>query len=170
MGLLGDLHLLGPLRLATANHAASSGRLPEWLSNYHLCSPIVGVPLDLLRRATAQPARGWIEERWQSLVFTLPLLFGLEPGRNWRLRHDAIIQLLGTDHLMLFLPHPELMEKSFTDFAEEDLARCASALWDITTGAVLYADGVHTRKSLRNDGLPLVEWLEKTRLPGNGAE
>jgi len=143
--------------------------LPGWLESYHLCSPLVGVPLASLRCAPAQPARGWIEERWYSSLFTLLFLFGLEPGTKWRDRHDAIIRLLGTDHLMLFLPHPELMEKAFTEFTDGDLARCASALWDIRTGDVLYGDGVHSRESLRSEGLPLKEWIEKTRLPGNGS-
>ncbi len=70
---------------------------------------------------------------------------------------------------MLFLPHPELMEKSFAEFTDGDLVRCASALWDIRTGDVLYADGVHSRGSLRSEGLPLQDWIEKTRLPGNSS-
>jgi hypothetical protein len=168
-GLLGDLHLMGPLSLATAEHAATTPDLPRWLESYHLCSPLVGVPLASLRRAPAHPARGWIEERWYCSLFTLPFLFGCEPGTKWRERHEAIIHLLCTDHLMLFLPHPELMEKSFGEFTDGDLDRCASALWDIETGEVLYADGVHSRGRLRSEGLPLQEWIEQTRLPGNSS-
>jgi hypothetical protein len=168
-GLLGDLHLLGPLSLATAEHAASTPGLPGWLESYHLCGPLVGVPLASLRRAPAQPARGWIEERWYSSLFTLPFLFGCELGNIWRERNHEISTQLGTDHLMLFLPHPELMEKSFAEFTDGELALCASAIWDIRTGDVLYADGVHSRESLRSEGLPLEEWIEKTRLPGTSS-
>ncbi len=64
------------------------------------------------------------------------------------------------DSLMLFLPNPEHYEWLFAEHSREEWSKgSASALWDLRTGQVLYADGVHTEETLRRDGKPLREWL-----------
>lgn len=61
---------------------------------------------------------------------------------------------------MLFMPNPDHYEWLFTEHTQEEWNQgSASALWDLKTGQVLYADGIHTEQSLRAEGTPLREWL-----------
>jgi len=87
----------------------------------------------------------------------LPFFFGEEPGGEWR---ERLTKGRPFDSLMLFLPNPDHYDWLFTHHSAEEWSQgSASALWDLKTGKVLYADGVHTEKSLRREGQPLRNWL-----------
>ncbi len=62
--------------------------------------------------------------------------------------------------MLLFMPNPAHYEWLFADHTEDEWAQgSASALWDLTSGHVLYADGIHTVESMRIKGKPLSEWI-----------
>lgn len=91
----------------------------------------------------------------------LPFLLGEEPTDDWRGRLKADRPF---DSLLLFLPNPDHWEWMFADHSPEEWAQgSASALWDLKTGKVRYADGIHTTASIRKRdvGKPLDEWLQQ---------
>ena len=100
----------------------------------------------------------WLEERAYRNVFMLPFLLGKEPDR-WRAhlkKHPPTFK-----RLMLFMPNPDLYESHFNDFTKQEWCRgAASALWNLETGQLLYAHGIHTEKSLHAEGRPFLEWLK----------
>jgi hypothetical protein len=148
---VGELELTGPLhveRRAITDHA------PTWLRSFDLCGPYTAFPLRKLAASYPQ----WGEERGWRALWMLPFLFGKEPGSDWRKR---LARERPFDALMLFMPNPNHYEWLFADHTPEEWSQgSASALWDLTTGKVLYADGVHTDETLRRDGKPLHEWLK----------
>ena len=147
-GHLRDYHLQGPLHTDTVDHTTN----PEWLQEYDLVAPYSGFALPRLRRVFPK----WMEHRAYRALYLLPLLFGSAPkGWNSVLPVDQPI-----DRLMLFIPNPAQHEWLFAEHTREEWSEgSASAIWDLKTGEVLYADGVHTESSLRQAGQPLEKWL-----------
>jgi hypothetical protein len=150
-GSLENYQLNGPLNA----EFAPQSKLPEWLGEYDLVAPITAFALPRLR----QSFPSWMKERVHRSIFVLPLLLGEEP-QGWR-------GLLNTsppfDRLMLFMPPPMHYERTFSDHTKEEWSSgAASALWNLQTGTVVYADGIHTAESLQKCGQPLERWLNLT--------
>ncbi|MES2707257.1 MAG: hypothetical protein V4726_11715 [Verrucomicrobiota bacterium] len=147
-GTLRDYHLAGPLHFVLKNPLP-----PEhWLDAYDAAVPATGLALRRLRKA--RPS--WLEHRAERALFLLPLLSGGEP-EGWR---DKLRRNHPFARLMLFLPNPDHCEWLFIEHPQEEWTQgSASALWDLETGEVLYADGIHTEESLRTEGRTLREWL-----------
>jgi hypothetical protein len=62
--------------------------------------------------------------------------------------------------ILLLLPNPNRYHLEFVNDTQEDWAAgSASALWDIRSGAVLWADGLHTRESMLAQGKPLDDFI-----------
>jgi hypothetical protein len=64
--------------------------------------------------------------------------------------------------LLLWMPHPRQMGWRFDDpthSLEDWNEGSLSALWDIESGTVVYAPGLHDRKSIRKEGVSLDELL-----------
>jgi hypothetical protein len=100
----------------------------------------------------------WTKKRGWRAIWMLPFFFGEEPWEKWR---EQLARQRPFDALMLFLPNPDHYEWLFADHTPEEWSNgSASALWDLRTGAVLYADGVQTEETLRRDGKPLRKWLK----------
>ena len=144
------LNLIGPLQFTIA----SDSKQPEWMSCYDITFPFTLFAMNCLRRLEPE----WLEERAYRNVFMLPFLLGKEPDR-WRAhlkKHPPTFK-----RLMLFMPNPDLYESHFNDFTKQEWCRgAASALWNLETGQLLYAHGIHTEKSLHAEGRPFLEWLK----------
>ena len=137
------------------------GKHPSWLADYDLCSPWTAFALGPLRHA----ATGWMRARDQRALFLLPF-FLVDYAERWKCKAEKITGLLGVDSLLLLLPDPTLERSLFHEVPQETWhAQCASALWDIPAGKVLWADGLHTRETLSQHGLTQQKWLQKSRLP-----
>ncbi|MFM7925827.1 MAG: hypothetical protein ACKPJJ_36870, partial [Planctomycetaceae bacterium] len=68
------------------------------------------------------------------------------------------------DRLMLFMPNPAHYEWTFSEHTRDEWAQGSiSALWNLQTGKVVYAEGIHTEASLQDCGQPLREWLKDPR-------
>ncbi|WP_442507758.1 HD domain-containing protein [Novipirellula sp. SH528] len=159
MGLIGvgsrtDLRLVGPIH---ATNSLYAGTPPAWLRAYDLTLPYTAFPLDALRARFPE----WATKHGPRLTYMLPLLLGEEPSKSWR---DRPKKDRPVDSLLLFLPNPDHWEWMFADHSREEWAEgSASALWDLKTGKVLYADGIHTAASIRKKGVgkPLLDWLQQ---------
>lgn len=144
-----DLYLVGPLHVVTKDSRAT-----KWIEAYDLCAPFTGIPL----RALRDRFHLWNRERHWRAFMMLPLLLGGAPSLKWRnrFRNDH-----HCDHLMVFMPHPSQTEWLFDEHTPEEWSQgSASAIWDLKTGRVIYADGIHTEQSLRKHGMPLRDWLD----------
>lgn len=150
-GRLRDYGIWGPLR---AVRMADATPLPQWLADYDLVSPFTALALPHLWLKFPE----WMEGRIHRAVFLLPLLLGQEPGEKWRSALEE--HELPFYRLMLFLPNPDHLELSFEDQLPEEWAKgSATVFWDLKTGKVVYADGIHTEDSIRLAGQGLTEWL-----------
>lgn len=148
---LHELRFMGPLHVTVES---TEDTAEDWLEPFDLIAPFTGVPLAELRNKSPQ----WAVERHLRVVYMLPFLFGSEPHSSWRQRLERDRPF---DLLLLFLPNPDHYEWLFHEHSREEWAQgSASALWDLKTGKVLYADGIHDEASLRQHGEPLRKWLD----------
>jgi hypothetical protein len=142
--------LEGPLHVKAG---ASIERIQPWLSHFDLVVPYTAIPTNSLRRKFGK----WISHRGYRALYMLPFLFGEEPHKDWRSKLERERPF---DSLMLFLPNPDHWEWLFAEHSREEWAQgSASAFWDLKTGDVLYADGIHDEASIRREGKPLKKWL-----------
>ncbi len=153
VGSLDGLMLTSPVRVAGSLHVS---KLPDWLDAYDLTFPYTAIPLAALRDRFPK----WTSERSFRLRCMQSFLFGREPDKSWRgqLEEDRPF-----DSLLLFLPNPSHWQWRFADHSRDDWAQgSASALWNLKTGKVLYADGIHTTASIQKKGIgkPLDDWLK----------
>ena len=145
--------LTSPVHVAATPHGDS---LPDWLDAYDLTFPYTAIPLAELRKRFPE----WTTERGFRALCMLPFLFGQEPHERWRGRLQDHRPF---DSLLLFLPNPSHWQWRFADHSRDEWAQgSASALWNLKTGEVLYADGIHTTASIQNKGVgkPLDDWLK----------
>jgi hypothetical protein len=152
-GSLTDLSLTGPLHVHAAAEAVAP---PKWLAAYDVAFPCTVFLLSSLR----QTFPDWTVQKLRRL-YMLPLLYGQEPSQYWRQR---LSEDRPFDSLLLFLPNPDHWEWLFADHPLEEWEQgSASALWDLKTGKVLYADGIHTRASIciKGVGKTLDNWLKQ---------
>ncbi|GAA5506550.1 chaperone protein HtpG [Novipirellula caenicola] len=158
-GLIGvgsrtDLRLVGPVRVTNSQNVVAQ---PDWLRAYDLVLPYTAFPLDALRSRFPE----WTATLKPRLIYMLPFLCGQEPFGSLR---ESLKMNSPVESLMLFLPNPDHWEWMFVDHSREEWADgSASALWDLKTGKVLYADGIHTATSIRRKGVgkPLRDWLQQ---------
>jgi hypothetical protein len=77
-----------------------------------------------------------------------------------------LLRVLNVPDVMLLMPGELVIHGEFKEFDREKWHSCsASALWTVEGNQVLYADGVHTKESIRQVGRPFAEWAEKSKLP-----
>jgi hypothetical protein len=78
----------------------------------------------------------------------------------WKEKSKRLIETLGVESIMLFMPAPERFSLSFSDGTEADWAKgSASAIWNIREGTVLWANGLLTRALLQARGKTLRAFL-----------
>ncbi|MBK8035713.1 MAG: ATP-binding protein [Verrucomicrobiaceae bacterium] len=145
---ISELYLTGPLRVS--NKAPTA--LGFWMNEYDLVFPFTAFAMPRLKDTYLE----WMSDEAYRNILTLPFLLGVEPT-GWRI---VLEQPFPLSRLMLFMPNPEHYEWLFAEHTAEEWSQgSGSALWDLTTGEVIYADGVHNEASLRAQGKPLHEWL-----------
>ncbi len=146
---LDSIDLVGPMHISLRQSAQS---IADWLAPYDLVAPFTVIPMS---RLSAQISN-WTSRRFQRL-YMLPFLLGKHPSSRWR--PNGLPTRL--ESLLLFIPNPEHWEWLFEEHSREEWEQgSASALWDLKTRQVLYADGVHDEASIRQHGLPLLDWLK----------
>lgn len=58
------------------------------------------------------------------------------------------------------MPRPELWLKPFDDWTETDWNTCGlSALWDIESGVVYWAEGAHKADEMKRVGKPIKQFI-----------
>ena len=90
----------------------------------------------------------------------LPFLFGREPTEIWRGR---LTEHPPFDSLLLSQPNPSHWQWRFAEHSRDEWAQgSASALWNLKSGEVLYANGIHSTASIQEKGIgkSLDDWLK----------
>jgi hypothetical protein len=159
-GPLAGMSLLGPMELTPDSYA-----LPGWIASrdYDLVAPWTGIPWGALRERCPK----WTMKREVRALFILPFLYGksaFDAGD-----YKAVAEYLVVPDLLLWMPHPRQMgwrfedhERTLADWSEGSM----TALWDIESGKVLYAEGLHDRESIRKEGVTLRALLRRTPKKG----
>lgn len=158
----GQLVLGGPLVLRQPPCAA-----PSWSDDLDLLVPLTGNPLGPLARRCPK----WATDRAIRPLFTLPFMLGFAP-KNWEPNASNIAEFLGVDSLLAFVPAPEHWDKAFSQIPREDFGdepipdfipesvwqdAGVTALWDIRSSKVLWAEKFRTRDEMRRVGKTLKE-------------
>jgi len=165
-GQIGDAALAAPWRMifecesdgCTVRDAEPDGtrcrRLIEL--GYDLVFPMVAIPLGHLRRACPT----WRADRRVQPLGVAPFLFP-EFYDVWPTHVESLQSLFGVPKIYALCPRIELWDKPFNDWSDEDWKSCGrSALWEVTTGRVLWADGAHPIEKMPEIGRPAAKYFE----------
>ncbi len=170
-GRIGDAVLAGP-GLAEFELEQDSRRVhftdpdgmrPEALSRrgYDLTFPMVAVPLGALRRGC--PA--WRTDRRVFPLGVAPFLFP-DLHEVWPRHAEVLRSLFIVPRIFTLLPRVELWSKPFADWTPDEWENCGlSALWDIDTGRVLWAQGAHHVDEMPNVGREANDFFGKGKKP-----
>jgi hypothetical protein len=131
--------------------ADQSSTLPTELNRYEydLCFPMTAVPLGRLRRDF--PA--WREDRRYRPLAVLPFLLS-GPDDVWRKHAERLSELFAPImEIYALQPAEELWYKPFAEWTPADWQHKdhESLLWDIRTGILRTAKGVHKRANMPKD-------------------
>ena len=163
---MGEMTLGGPLILQRP-----TAQPPSWAGDLDLLAPLTGNPMGLLAKQCDQ----WKRTREFRLTFILPFIMGKVPSQ-WKDRADAIIQYLGVDSLLAFIPDPAHWDAAFTVIPKEEFGSepapaflpeevwkesGATALWEIRENRVLWAEKFCSREKVRQVGRSLEDWVGK---------
>ena len=147
----------------TAATADPGGREPAALVRlgYDLVFPLTNIPLGRLRREL--PA--WRTDRAIRPLGVLPFFFAQHTDAF--LKHARTLStVFRVPLIQVLMPKPELWGKPFAEWSAGDWNTCGlSAIWDIPTGRVLWAEGAHTTEELRRIGKPFAELLKSQTTP-----
>ncbi|MFC1713106.1 hypothetical protein ACFL6S_05530 [Candidatus Poribacteria bacterium] len=166
-GRIGDALLTGPGLVEfdiendghTVHLVDRKGRRPEAIVSrgYDLVYPMTAVPLGELRKQCPE----WRTER---IYRSLGIWHFLLPGTEdiWSEKAEIFSQIFRVDRIFAMMPRFELWSKPFDEWTDEDWETCGlSALWDIKSGRVLWAEGTHHVDEMQKIGKPIEEFLEK---------
>ncbi|NMQ17730.1 hypothetical protein E4P82_00025 [Candidatus Competibacter phosphatis] len=123
--------------------------------NYDLVFPLTHIPLGRLRRDCPK----WrSDRRYRALGILAYFLFGSE---EWfKKQGQNFLDLLSVPHIHALMPRPELWLKPFDDWTETDWNTCGlSALWDIESGVVYWAEGAHHADEMKQVGKPIEQFI-----------
>jgi len=137
------------------------GRRPEKVVSrgYDLVFPMTAVPLGELRKQCFR----WRSDRTYRPFGVLPFLI---PGNEdvWSANSKFLLEFFKVDRIFALLPRVELWSKPFAQWTPEDWETCGlSALWDIESGQVLWAEGAHGVDEMSEVGKPIEEFLKDNK-------
>jgi hypothetical protein len=138
--------------------SATASPMPDWVNQYDLCSPITGIPLPGFH------CERWATDPWLRAVYMMPILCGKDLYSWFDDRSRSVLtSSLRQTSLMVLMPKETVWSSHFENNSPEHWnSHCSSALWDLTTKTVVYADGVHSRDALAKNGLSFEEWAHQS--------
>ncbi len=119
--------------------------------SYDLVFPLTNVPLGQLRRDCPE----WRSNRsFRALGILAYFFLGSE---EWlKKQGQKFLELFKVPSIHALMPKPELWLKRFDDWTETDWNTCGlSALWDIESGIVYWAEGAHNADDMKQIGKPI---------------
>jgi hypothetical protein len=126
---------------------------PKYLINngYDLVFPLTNIPLSQLRDKCPE----WRSDRGIRALGVLAYFFLLKKQRQ------KYLNLFKVPHIHALMPRPELWLKPFDDWTETDWNTCGlSALWDIESGVVYWAEGAHHADEMKQVGKPIEQFID----------
>ncbi len=120
---------------------------------YDLVFPLTHIPLGQLRRDCPE----WRTDRSFRALGVLAYFFlGAD---EWLKKHSQdFLDRFNVPHIHALLPKPELWLKPFDHWLETDWSTCGlSALWDIKSGIVYWAEGAHSADEMKRVGQPTAQ-------------
>lgn len=130
---------------------------PQYLTakGYDLIFPLTHIPLRQLRRNCPK----WQSDRSYRALGTLAYFY-LGSQEFFREQRQACFQLFKVPYIHALMPKPELWLKPFQDWTETDWNTCGlSALWDIESGVVYWAEGTHKADEMKQIGEPIEKFI-----------
>ena len=116
---------------------------------------MTAIPLGALRKNCPK----WRSDRRLRPLGVAPFLLP-EAQEVWPRHADFLRQRFRVDRLFALLPRIELWSKPFAEWSDDDWQTCGySALWDVTTGRVLWAKGAHEVAEMPEVGKPFDEFF-----------
>lgn len=124
--------------------------------SYDLIFPLTNIPLGRLRRDCPE----WrSDRRYRALGVLAYFLLGSE--ELFKERNQKFLDLFKVPHIHALMPKPELWLKPFDDWTETDWNTCGlSALWDIESGIVYWAEGAHHADDMKRVGKPIQQFID----------
>lgn len=121
---------------------------------YDLVFPLTYIPLGRLRRDCPQ----WRSDHSLRAIGTLPFfMLGSEATIQQR---EALYDFFGVPRIHVLMPKQELWLKPFDKWTESDWnAGCLSALWDLESGCVYWAEGAPSADDMPKMGKPIDEFI-----------
>ena len=165
-GLSAALHLAPTVLWFGTGDGAEKRAAARWqeIWGYDLLMPFSAVAGPPLLRRFSQ----WVQDRYWRSLLTLPFLIPDEElvrEISEAVRKDEDCDALVKAGLYALLPRPDLWEKPFADWTEEDCRWGGySVWWDIANGRTLWAVGTVIRADIANRGQPLDAFLDSPGL------
>ncbi len=172
-GRAGDGWLIAPgwiewdVDLATATVRQDSPK-EQWSQclvekGYDLVFPLTHVPLGRLRRDCPT----WRSDRDFRAIGVLAYFFLGSEG--FKEQSQDFLAIFKIPQIHALMPKPELWLKPFDDWTEMDWNTCGlSALWDIKSSIVYWAEGAHSVEDMKRVGKPTDQFIGFLDKPEQG--
>ncbi|NJM11240.1 MAG: hypothetical protein HC889_04515 [Synechococcaceae cyanobacterium SM1_2_3] len=130
--------------------------------NYDLVFPLTNIPLGRLRRDCPE----WRSDRSFRAIGVL-VYFLLSSEEWFKEQGQKFLALFKVPQIHALIPKPELWLKPFDDWTDTDWNACGlSALWDIESGVVYWAEGAHSADVMKQVGQPIDKFIGLVNKPG----